>query len=416
METIPTWQVLSLAGILGWILFSRLINLTVRIRSLTQPFVTTQVEKYISLVLRVQSQKHPFLDAFFSYLSCIVSVPFYTGFLPLLFWSGHCKLARQMTLLIAFCDYTGNSIKDIVSAPRPSSPPVRRLAKTEEEKENAMEYGFPSSHTLNTICLFGYLLYYIINNFNNTNGFSFKLVVISLMVTLSLLIGIGRIYLGMHSLIDVVFAAVLGSMILVIWFAVEERLDSFITSGKNVTSFWASLAFLLLFAYPTPELPTPSFEFHVAFNGVALGVVTGINRTFSEFHNEYVPKLFGPHLGTTMFLKRIMIGLPIIIAVKFVSKALAKGLLPLICNLMGIPIKSSSYIQPVKGVTVSAVKTQGVGQFSLSSRQTGYLQKIFLSTPEECYDVDTGIRLLQYAGLAWAVVELVPLVFQSMGL
>jgi len=240
--------------------------------------------------------------------------------------------------------------------------------------------------------------------------------VISLLVTLSLLIGIGRIYLGMHSLIDVVGAAVLGTLILIFWFTVHERLDSFVTSGKNVTFFWASLAFLLLFAYPTPELPTPSFGFHVAFNGVAAGVVTGINRTFSEFHNEHVPRLLGPHLGATVFFKRVMIGLPIIIAVKFVSKALAKWLLPLICNLIGVPIKSSSYIQPVKGVTVSAVKSKGDGQLSFSGRQSGYLQKIFLSPTEESYDVDTGIRLLQYAGLSWAVVELVPLVFQSMRL
>lgn len=41
-----------------------------------------------------------------------------------------------------------------------------------------------------------------------------------------------------------------------------------------VTSFWAALSFLLLFAYPTPEFPTPSFEFHTAFNGVAFGIVS----------------------------------------------------------------------------------------------------------------------------------------------
>lgn len=41
-----------------------------------------------------------------------------------------------------------------------------------------------------------------------------------------------------------------------------------------VTSFWATLSFLLLFAYPTPELPTPSYEYHTAFNGVALGIVS----------------------------------------------------------------------------------------------------------------------------------------------
>lgn len=59
----------------------------------------------------LQKVHHKLLDSFFSVLSCVVSVPFYTGFLPLLFWSGHSKLARQMTLLMAFCDYLGNSVK-----------------------------------------------------------------------------------------------------------------------------------------------------------------------------------------------------------------------------------------------------------------------------------------------------------------
>lgn len=34
----------------------------------------------------LQKYQHPFLDALFTGLSCLVSVPFYTGFLPLLFW------------------------------------------------------------------------------------------------------------------------------------------------------------------------------------------------------------------------------------------------------------------------------------------------------------------------------------------
>lgn len=51
----------------------------------------------------------------------------------------------------------------MVSAPRPNSPPVKRITATKDEKENALEYGLPSSHTLNTVCLSGYvnfLLYY----------------------------------------------------------------------------------------------------------------------------------------------------------------------------------------------------------------------------------------------------------------
>jgi hypothetical protein len=34
----------------------------------------------------LQKYHHRFLDALFSGLSCVVSVPFYTAFLPLLFW------------------------------------------------------------------------------------------------------------------------------------------------------------------------------------------------------------------------------------------------------------------------------------------------------------------------------------------
>lgn len=46
----------------------------------------------------------------------------------------------------------------MVSAPRPSCPPVRRVTATQDEEEHAMEYGLPSSHALNTVCLSGYCL------------------------------------------------------------------------------------------------------------------------------------------------------------------------------------------------------------------------------------------------------------------
>lgn len=47
----------------------------------------------------------------------------------------------------------------MVSAPRPASPPVKRVTATRDEEDNALEYGLPSSHTLNTVCLSGYLLF-----------------------------------------------------------------------------------------------------------------------------------------------------------------------------------------------------------------------------------------------------------------
>ncbi|KAL2225844.1 lipid phosphate phosphatase delta [Sesamum indicum] len=396
-----------LCGIAFWILISSKFNLTQKLRSLTQPWVSHSVISGTPIILKIQKYQHRHLDAFFSLLSCVVSVPFYTAFLPLLFWTGHCKLARQMTLLMAFCDYTGNCIKDVVSAPRPCCPPVRRVTATKDEEDNAMEYGLPSSHTLNTVCLSGYLLHYILAYTGNHDAFAqiIGITTVSLVVGL---IGLGRIYLGMHSLIDIIGGLALGLGILTIWLYVSEYIDNFIVSGQNVISFWAALCFLLLFAYPKPELPTPSFEYHTAFNGVALGIVIGIHQTFQQFHHEDVARIFSPDLTIPAFVGRLLLGIPTILVVKFCTKALAKWILPILANTLGIPIRSTSYIPALKGMAADKKSDE--------IKQSGYVQKLFFFSKQTSFNIDTGIRLLQYTGLAWSVVDLVPSVFSHLGL
>ncbi|XP_022872004.1 lipid phosphate phosphatase delta-like [Olea europaea var. sylvestris] len=404
MESIPGWQLIFLGGIATWIVFSSILNVTQKLRSLTQPLVSRYVMSGTSIVLKIQKYEHSFLDALFSVLSCVVSVPFYTAFLPLLFWSGHCKLARQMTLLISFCDYMGNCIKDVVSAPRPSSPPVRRVTATKDEEDNAMEYGLPSSHTLNTVCLSGYMLHYILS-YTGSEDVSTELMGFALVCLVVGLIGVGRIYLGMHSLIDIIGGLALGLGILTLWLCVDTYIDDFIVSGQNVASFWATLSFLLLFAYPTPELPTPSYEYHTAFNGVALGIVIGIQQTYHQFHHENVPRILTSHLGLHAFVGRILVGIPTILLVKFCSKALAKWILPILAYTLGIPVRSTSYIPALNGTDKRS-----------DLKQPSYVQKLLFFSKQTSYDVDTSIRLLQYAGLAWSVVDLVPSLFSHLGL
>ncbi|GAB4843744.1 hypothetical protein Ancab_013709 [Ancistrocladus abbreviatus] len=401
------WQVVSLTAIASWVVISSIFNVTQKLRSLIQPWVSRHVVSGIPFILRIQKLEHKFLDGLFSLMSCVVSVPFYTGFLPLLFWSGHGKLARQMTLLMAFCDYMGNCVKDVVSAPRPSCPPVRRVTATKDEQENAQEYGLPSSHTLNTVCLSGYLLYNVLS-YDQSRDSLMVLAGFALVCLAVSLIGLGRVYLGMHSLIDVISGLAMGLVILAFWLTVHEWIDNFIVSGKNVTTFWAALCFLLFFAYPTPELPTPSFEFHTAFNGVAFGIVTGIQQTYHQFHHEGVPRIFNPELTIQMFIGRVLVGIPTILLVKFCSKALAKWVLPVVLYAMGVPIRSSDYLPALNG-SVNDKKSD-------NPKQSGYIQKIFFFSRQDSFDVDTGIRFVQYAGLAWSVVDLVPSLFAQLSL
>lgn len=407
MESIPMWQGVSICVIVSWIVISSTLNVTQKLRSFTQPWVSRHVLTGTPLILQIQKFQHGLLDALFSGLSCVVSVPFYTAFLPLLFWSGHVRLARQMTLLMAFCDYLGNCIKDSVSAPRPSCPPVRRVTATKDEKENAMEYGLPSSHTLNTVCLSGYLLHYVLSYAHNRDAVMI-LAGVGMVCLLVALIGTGRIYLGMHSLVDIIGGLAIGLAILAFWLTMHEYVDNFIVSGQNVTPFWAALSLVLLFAYPTPEFPTPSYEFHTAFNGVALGIVSGIQQTYHQFHHEDVSRIFTPQLSIPAFIGRMLIGIPTILLVKFCSKALAKWILPVVSNTLGIPIRSTIYVPSLKG-SVSGKKSD-------ESKQLGYIQKLLFFSHQDSFDVDTGIRFLQYAGLAWSVVDLVPSMFSQLSL
>ncbi|GMH20091.1 hypothetical protein Nepgr_021932 [Nepenthes gracilis] len=405
MESIPAWQVLFLSAIATWVVISSMLNVTQKLRSFIQPWVAHKVSSGTPFILQIQKLQHESLDTLFCVLSSVVSVPFYTGFLPLLFWSGHGKLARQMTFLMAFCDYIGNCVKDVVSVPRPSCPPVRRVTATKDEKENALEYGLPSSHTLNTVCLSGYLLYYILS-YNQSRDSPVALVGFVMVCLIVALIGVGRIYLGMHSLIDVIVGLIMGLIVLAFWLTVHDYVDDFVVSGQNVTSFWAVLSFLLCFAYPTPEISTPSFEYHTAFNGVAFGIVYGIQQTYHLHHHEEVPHIFSTELTIPTFVLRVLVGIPTILLVKFCSKALAKWILPIALNTIGIPIRSSNYIPALNGSIND--------ERSNKSQHSAYLQKPF--SRQDSFNVDTGIRFFQYASLAWSVVDLAPSIFSLLNL
>jgi hypothetical protein len=102
----------------------------------------------------------------------------------------------------------------------------------------------------------------------------------------------------------------------------------------------------------------------------------------------------------------MLVGIPTILLVKFCSKALAKWILPVVSNTLGIPIKSTSYIPNLNGN----------GKKSDKIKQSGYSQKLFFFSQQDSFDVDTGIRFIQYAGLAWSVVDLVPSLFSHLSL
>jgi len=65
---------------------------------------------------------------------------------------------------------------------------------------NPSGYSYPSGHTMNCFIFYGMIIYLIINYYHG----KYKKLIISLLTILILLIGLSRIYLGVHYFTDVV--------------------------------------------------------------------------------------------------------------------------------------------------------------------------------------------------------------------
>ena len=125
---------------------------------------------------------------------------------------------RNIGLIVAGC-VTFNSLfseglKRIIQRPRPE---ILRLI-------NESSYSFPSSHTLASVSLCGILIYFILKSEWDRNV---KIIISSLLVLFPLLIGISRIYLGVHNASDVLGGAILAMILLLIEISIIEKKELF---------------------------------------------------------------------------------------------------------------------------------------------------------------------------------------------
>lgn len=125
---------------------------------------------------------------------------------------------KNIGLIIAGC-VTFNSlfsevIKRIIQRPRPE---ILRLI-------NESSYSFPSSHTLASVSLCGILIYLIYRSDLNK---SIKAISTIFLVLFPILIGISRIYLGVHYASDVLGGALIAIILLLIEISIIEKNELF---------------------------------------------------------------------------------------------------------------------------------------------------------------------------------------------
>lgn len=135
----------------------------------------------VALIDFLQKFDNPTTFMMMRFFSFLGDEPFYLLLLPALFWCWDKEKAWPLALVLGLEFYLNFLLKDAFQSPRPVGTGLIE----------AHGFGFPSGHAQNGMVLFGYLAWVTRANFWLAGGTVF-------------LIGLSRVYLGVHFLSDVV--------------------------------------------------------------------------------------------------------------------------------------------------------------------------------------------------------------------
>ena len=102
------------------------------------------------------------------------------------------KIGASIAVNLVSSAFVNNLIKEIVQRPRP---PIE-LRMVEESS-----FSFPSGHAMTSATFYGLIIYFVIKNVKNKKLKNIICIILSLLI---FLIGISRIYLGVHYASDVI--------------------------------------------------------------------------------------------------------------------------------------------------------------------------------------------------------------------
>ncbi|CAN0235448.1 unnamed protein product [Ectocarpus sp. 12 AP-2014] len=227
------------------------------------------------------------LHALFTAASALGDEAFYTVALPLCAWVLDLELSRRLAFFWASTYYTGQAAKEVFRLPRPPAPVVRL------EHRYSAEYGLPSTHTMGSLIpLFLVACHSRRGSGSGSSGCdgndcslleggaadvvgesSYPTAGVLLWACLawSSAIATSRLYMGVHSIPDVLAGYLLGGFLLTFWLASGDAVDAFIVGNPMAWLVVLGGAGGAILAYPCPKRWTNSFGDTVIIVATAAG-------------------------------------------------------------------------------------------------------------------------------------------------
>lgn len=172
----------------------------------------------IKIIKLFQSFNNPFLDNFFTLITITGEEYFLILLLTYIFWCKNKKFGYKIGMAILSGTLINISFKEMFKVPRPFNEGGIRTLRA----ETATGYSFPSGHTQGGSLFWTSIMVHVKNNIFYIIGI--------VMITL---VGISRLYLGVHRPADVVIAIFLG----VTWVFISNLIFEHIEKSGNYLFF-----------------------------------------------------------------------------------------------------------------------------------------------------------------------------------
>ncbi|CAR27638.1 hypothetical protein ZYGR_0AK01290 [Zygosaccharomyces rouxii] len=291
-------------------------------RFATRQYLTRYTNSQSEYLAKWQSRyKTKWNSVYFATTALFAAHTFYIICLPTPAWAGAIDGISDMVYILAYSIYLSGFLKDFWCLPRPKSPPLHRITLSEY---TTREYGAPSSHCANATAASLYLMWNVAgSNTSITN----KAILFILIIAYYLTLAVGRIYCGMHGLLDV-GSGILCGLICTLGRAGANRLLSNFQCGDYwwfpILSITWGLTILLKHVRPIDECPC--FSDSVAF----VGVVSGLEVTRWTWQRLGIDVTYGMSVegAPGLFAGRLIVGGLIVVIWKYVlSKPLVYSFL-----------------------------------------------------------------------------------------
>lgn len=245
---------------------------------------------------------------------------FYATFFPFLLWNFDAAVCRRVLAVWALALYCGGVAKDVIRWPRPSSPPVVQF-----DKHYSAEYGMPSTHAMTGASVpFGLLVF-------TMHRYEYSLVLGLLVCTVwCALLCTSRLYLGMHTVLDLVGGLALAWAVMLVLVPVAVPADRLLLSSPWGPLLVVGAVALLSLAYPAPREWTPARGDSCVVLATVAGILVGESVLFqTSWRTPQEHYRLGLPLGWELacVLLRTVTGIVASVLVRIITKAITYRLL-----------------------------------------------------------------------------------------